>query len=315
MELFIYDVECKLGDYVYADGTYSTFLNKLKTVVGVCFYINPYNKKQRLCVSLSNLSNHKWGLNKTYLPNITLEDNPEYSVYDIPLLTNKTVTGLSTNFVNDEIRDNSSIDGFKVLDKNTFVGEIGFEELMTSLGNYKEKALLPWGLINTLKIIQHRNTILLDGAISLPLPTQSENTSLLQSLYNVINNLVEKNGNNDQYSSYYYPAASQCNCYEPVVKQGEILAERFKAGNWFLPSGGELARLYWYHSKGYEVGVENAIFANAVAQGKMMQFPAQNYYSSTEHNQDLIWCVGFENGYFGAYSKYNNSAVRPVAAF
>jgi hypothetical protein len=45
-----------LGDYVFYDGTYGP-TTAGKTVVGICFYINPADANDRRMVALSNLEN------------------------------------------------------------------------------------------------------------------------------------------------------------------------------------------------------------------------------------------------------------------
>lgn len=325
-----YKRSCHLGDYVFADGSYSDVLDGGKTPVGVCFYINPADNTQRLCVALDNLPSYQWGLyqnsgmsaadQQTYcLPGIELEDTPGYSVYDIPNLTNKTSRGLTTEYITEATyRDETTsgdADGFKILGTGTAVGEIGFEEISAKLGQFQPGAKLPYGLINTLRIIAHRNTILSDSAVNLQQPQKVGNTSAYQHLLQLMNEVVNENGGAGKYRQFYYPAASLCNCYEPGVRADETLADCFKAGNWFLPSEGELARIYWYHSKGYVVGTLDAIFAQAVNDGRMVAMTNTWYWSSTEGSQYNAWYVYFSSGYTHLNHKCISYAVRAVAAF
>lgn len=69
-EIELYDRKAKLGDYVFADGTFSNTLDSQKTVVGICCFVAPRDgngdiietlfnkndKQQRLMVSLSNVA-------------------------------------------------------------------------------------------------------------------------------------------------------------------------------------------------------------------------------------------------------------------
>ena len=79
------------------------------------------------------------------------------------------------------------------------------------------------------------------------------------SKFEFINNVISNGKNNvlsginvsdlrSYYASYYYPAASYCNAYEPthLLKPYEELGNALKAGNWFLPSAGELATAFIY---------------------------------------------------------------------
>ena len=318
-----YKRSCHLGDYVFADGTYSDLLDSGKTPVGVCFYINPADKTQRLCVALANLPSYQWGLypvsDNNGFTGIELADTPGYSIFNIPTMTDKGDRGLTGNYINPTTyRDETTSgdpDGFKILSTGSAVGEIGFEAITTKIGQYPEGTKLPYGLINTLRIIAHRNTILSDSAVNLQQPQQIGTTSPYQHLLQLMSDVVTDNGGLAKYRQFYYPAASLCNCYEPGVKQGETLADKFKAGKWFLPSEGELARIYWYHRQGYTVGATDAIFAQAVADGRMTAMSNAWHWSSTENSQSNAWNVGFSDGNTNLNSKYDSVAVRAVAAF
>ena len=165
--------------------------------------------------------------------------------------------------------------------------------------------------------MQHRNQIL--DAISYALPssqykngiqTQSEIENLRECIETIIANMGET-----KYQQYYYPAASYCYAYEPTnLLDGEELADRFKAHNWYLPSSGELARLYWYYNRG--VDDEKNIFRTALASGKMTNFTSSGRWSSSEIGTHYAWNVYFGNGYFDGYSsKYYSYVVRAVSAF
>ncbi len=319
-----YERTCQVGDYVFADGSYSNHLVRTKTPVGVCFYVNPHNKTQRLCMSFDMMPAGQWGLEPAGFPSIVLEDSPNYSVYDIAALRNKTTSGLGTGASIDDsnYRDETTAGdgaGFKVFDPNSALGEIGFIELTETLGGYPEGSVLPYGLVNTLRIIAHRNIILSDSAVNLPMPQRSGSVTLYQNLLQLMSDIVADNGNQAKFKEYYYPCASLCNCYEPGVKVGEILSDKFKAGRWFLPSLGEMSRILWYHKKGYVEGTEDAIFARAVADG-VMAVPAGSYYvTSTENSANNNWLVGFSLGdlavNLGGATKNQPRCSYPVAAF
>lgn len=318
-----YKRSCHLGDYVFADGTYSDVLDGGKTPVGVCFYINPDDRTRRLCVALSDLPSYPWGLypvsdSTQGFSGIELQDTPGYSVFDVPTLLNKS-RGYDSSYITPETYLNDTTagdqDGFRIFMAGSAMAEIGFEAIASKLGQFEEGDILPYGLINTLRIIAHRNMILSDSAVNLQLPQQIGNTSPYQHLLQLMNDVVTDNGGLSKYRQFYYPPASMCNCYEPGVKAGETLADNFKAGRWFLPSEGELSRIYWYHSHGYEEGTPDAIFAKAVSEGKMTAMGHSWYWSSTEGSQGYAWGVGFSDGYSINGSKCSSNAARAVAAF
>lgn len=319
-----YDRTCKLGDYVFADGTFSDVLDPSKTVVGICFYINRKNPSQRLCVMPQNLTLYQWGLYPTNDANgiagIQLQDSPGYNVYDIPTLSNISNRGITGNYINEKsYRDETSTgdpDGFKVLDTSTSIGEIGFTALKSKLGKHEIGEELPYGYINTLRIIQHRDMILGDSAVNLPIPSTVGGQTVFQNLMQLLGDVVADNDGLAKYRQFYYPAASECNAYEPGVRDGEALADCFKQGKWFLPSEGELSRLYWWHRQGYEPdGEKQPIFAQARNDGRFTAFTNSWYWSSTECSQNGAWGVGFSDGGASSGNKFYSGCVRAVAAF
>ena len=88
-----YQRSCRLGDYVFNDGTYSDELIGNKIPVGICFYIDPRNPENRLMVAMRNITTatNAWGLMSNWigdsdfggLDNVVLEGDPEYDCYNI----------------------------------------------------------------------------------------------------------------------------------------------------------------------------------------------------------------------------------------
>lgn len=325
VEVGFYLRSCHLGDYVYADGSFSDILDRSKTPVGVCFYINRKNPTQRLAVALQDLSTGiQWGLypeasNGTNgFPTITLEDTPGYNCFDIPTITNIT-TGISTNYITEAtFRDEllGDEDGFKVFDAASAPGDMGFQEVRSALGGYKEGDVISKSLLKTLQIIQHRNIILNDTAVDLPIPYATDQRTELEHLNELMNNVVADNGSQAKFRQYYYPAASLCHAYQPQIKTDEVLSPLFLAGKWALPTAGDLCRLYWYHSRGYsDIQKEGAIFARAGLDGIFSAFGGAYYWSATEYSQTGAWGVYFSNGGVYINSKCNSYRVRAVVAF
>lgn len=355
-DIGLYPRRAHLGDYVFYDGTYGP-TTAGKTVVGICFYINPADANDRRMVALSNLENSGivWGLypqntgqteewNKQYaIYPIELQDDVNYSVYDISSIANITQTGLqpteyddqghtSPNYIRyDNYVDENTIDGFVNSDvKTAAVGDgiaapgttnTGKEELAADLailsGAYKKGDEVPVGLAKTLKIIQHRNKILEDSGVNLPIPEATDLYTEQAMLTQYINNIIANNENLSKYQQFYYPAASKCYAYQPTVKAGEELADKFKYHNWYLPSVGELMRMYWHARQGvnYDDDKIGAIFQKAIDAGILNDFSNSWYWSSSEGSQLGSWSVTFSNGNFYNFSKYVSTMVRAVAAF
>ncbi len=118
-------------------------------------------------------------------------------------------------------------------------------------------------------------------------------------------------------NNFYYPAASKCYAYQPTVKAGEELANKFKYHNWYLPSVGELMRMYWHARQGvnYDDDKIGAIFQKAIDAGILNDFSNSWYWSSSELSQFGSWYVYFSVGNFSYSGKCNSGMVRAVAAF
>ena len=252
---------------------------------------------------------------------LELSDNPKYNVYDIQSIENISTIGTydGTAYAKEvNVRDESAsgdADGFRIYPANCVIGDMGLFTLTSDFHGYRAGTKLPIGMVKTLRIIDHRDTILNDSGVNLPLPAANALQTESENLKSLIDDLVLSQGAN-KYAQYYYPAASYCHAYEPTsLREGEVLADKFKAHNWYLPSSGELCRLYWYHSKGYEVGKEFAIFARGVADDLFTIFNSSSHWSCSEGNSSNSWIVYFSSGNINSYYKLSSNVVRAVAAF
>lgn len=340
-ETHLYYREAELGDYVYYDGTWSDVLNPFKSVIGICFCNEVVDGfRYRLMVGLKNLSYTTrtgtltsllaWGLSPNNIGGVTPVDNDDYYqpsnkvsgyiryVYDVPTTNNETVLSVSKTI---ELLKQAWIYG-------DFYG-------------FKDGDVLPMGQIETLKIIRHRNLLLNDSAfasLTPSIPTAHDDVSEFSDLelqMAVFTNKAIEAGltSSSSYYLFYYPAISFCFAYEPPVKGGEVLADKFKAHNWWLPSQREIIRIGYYAFKGYTVGTEDAIFAKAKTEGILTSFTmfASNsgqYRCTAEYSLNAIgslqssYClrIGSSEVYMG-YSGYNGVDkgsgfyVRPVCKF
>ena len=316
MQLWVYKRECQLGDYVFSDGSYSDLLRKDLSVVGICFYIDEEDKSRRLCVGLEDLPSYAWGLAAASWPSgIKLTDDPDYDVFEVPDLLNIGVSGLTGNAINKNTIKNISATGedlgFKHFAPTEGAGQIGWTECDINFKSHYKGEMLPWGLINTLKMVIHSNYILNDSSVNVPIPEKSQFASEYDNTLQAIKDFVAKNGNN--YSQYYFPAARLCYAYEPKVNPGENLVHNFKANSWWLPSLGELIRLRWH----YNVD-EDAVFQRALSAGIMKDFnpsPYTAYWCSTEASSASVWMVNVPSETFGWNTKASGYIPRPIAAF
>ena len=336
-EVYFYKYEAQLGDYVFADGTYGSDISLSdSSPVGIVFYIEPKERKWALCVSLvdCNSSYLKWGLYPgSFSGGITLGDDPLYNVFNLNRLPD-IVRRYDVNDTNMRDESNTDNDGFKEYTELNTVSDIGFDEITeviydqtvgkdgVTFGEYLEKVGLQVGdkiargQLYTLYIIAHRDKILQDTNVNLPIPQRTTEQTLAQNLANCISSVQSSHGNKSEYQQYYYPAASFCNAFMPPVKDGEVLNEQFGEGRWFLPSIGEMSRFVWYCMQGYTVGKANNIFAKAyTVDGKFFKPIGNWYWSASEYSADSSWIVGPVSG--SVVSGLGNAGyhLRPVAAF
>ena len=337
-DIYFYAYEAKVGDYVFADGTYGPDQSATdSTPIGIIFYIEPKKREWAMCVALKDYGQRPWGLwnssdTNNGMSGITLGDNSNYNVYNLPLLAEYNAQmQVSDATMRDE--NNTENDGFK--DYGTQlngISDIGFEEITQSmyninvgrtvLGEYidsiglKVGDMIARGQLNTLKIIAHRDYILQDSKVGLPIPKATKDKTLAQSLGECINAVVSSHSNQWKYQQYYYPAASYCQAYVPALdRDSENLAEKFIEGRWFLPSCGEAARILWYHTKGYSVGAAHNIFAQGYADLRFKKLESSLYWSSSECVESNAWLWNISSMWSTPGNKAFSYMERPVAAF
>ena len=336
-DVYFYAYQAQLGDYVFADGTYGSDLSfSDATPIAVIFYIEPKERKWAIAVALKDYGYRVWGLYNSTDANdgmngIKLGSNSTYSVYNLPLLQEYT-DGLNVTDANMRDESNTANDGFKEYTTINTISDIGFEKITESmwninvghtiLGEYFERVglqvgdMVARGQLNTLKIIAHRDYILKDPNVNLPIPKATSDKTLAQSLSECIKSVQASHNNAKKYQQYYYPAASYCNAYVPTLDNDtETLAEPFTEGHWFLMSSGEMARCFWYAMKGYNVGVANNIFAQAKADFRFVPFSSTWYWLSSEYSELASWYLDPVSGQFYTYSKYYATQVRAAVAF
>ena len=187
------------------------------------------------------------------------------------------------------------------------------------------------GYLNTIKIIQHRNSLINsanDGTsnidnfvdnngnrinIKLFKPMKSSNKTEFESYFeckDMIHDYFKNTyqaSNWDKWHLLLYPAASIAYAYEPSIANGEILAERFKAHNWFLASCGVMCRIYWIYTYTNK-------FARAMSLGKLNAL-SYVYTSSTETQKNYFNRMDFRDGYMRYQNKFYGDKVLPVCAF
>ena len=246
-------------------------------------------------------------------------------------------------------------DGFRVYAQNTAVGD-GFgadttgrvlDDALAKLAGsgYAKGDIVNSSYANTLKVIHHRNGIIshvqesgegINGLFPpLDFPAAASGRTELQHLGSLITAVREwakstdegapgETVNSSKWSQLLYPAASACYAYEPTnLMDGEVLADKFKAHNWALPTDGILARMFWYtyDGNGGDFAAtpkeDSPLDTVTGPKGKVVfkKITPSYLWSVAERYSAGSWYVYFGNGGTGYGTKCGSSVGRAVAAF
>lgn len=254
------------GDYVFNDGSYGSGLINGKTPIGICFWVNPDNPEDRRMMSLMNQSEYDaWGIREDHNVKFTEADGTEFRVADT----------YGENGTNDK--------------------EMYLTTVERTFGPWKAGDSVPYGLRQTLLILEYRNRVLTDAGFDIP--AASTSLTEMQSLRDCFNT-------HQDYKQYYYPAVSYCYAFEPAA---DNLDERFKANHWYLPTTKELIEMYNTSKlESFNKAVTNGV-AKIIGTGVL--------WSSVEFNGNYAWAVRFSDGNVGNDFKSYSFVVRAVAAF
>ena len=282
--VYFYERHAKPGDIVYHDGSFTDEYDSTKTPVGVCFYVDPDNKDNRLMVALENIYQSSaeatgkwanWGVGTGQVlsdwsygsPQINpidygFDTNSMQEIIDIPNIPNVVAHGgnytTAEQMLNDdEYRDASKAnnDYFKSFDFQTCMGNMGWDTASNDVTIDYNKVIekgqsYPASYIYTMSIIERRNRMI--SAFSndnIKITGTVGRTTEFNNIFTDVENAekVQLNSYVENTSNYLYPAASLAYAYEPQG-EGNILGlvDKFKKRNWFLPTSGEIARMSYY---------------------------------------------------------------------
>lgn len=292
IETEVWDREARVGDYVYYDATFSGEYSLQKTLVAICFYTNPENRKQRLAVGVIwtdyddyyKLHDYRgWGPENKTANLFTLTSNPTYSIADVPKLTNQT--GPTPKYITVESYtggENPDIDNFVQYPEGDSL-KVSWVTLDQPLYGVAKGTTIPMGLHNTLILMEHRDKILTDDAIDAPIPRATNEETKLQNLKKILKDNIS--ANNKELNTLYYCAASVCNAYEPTLKAGEVLSNKFVCGKWFLGTLGELTRFCYerYLNNTFDYAISKGYFKDSAF---IRNGPYIQYHSSTEYGSN-----------------------------
>lgn len=284
VQVYFYERHAKPGDIVYHDGTFTDEVDKSKTAVGVCFYVDPENKDNRLMVALENITQneqsigqYKWGIGtgNTYTSNgeLKYQGSPQITatnlgynemkdIIDVPDIQNTLSHGgdptLPQMFTDDAYRSQSTLDKFKEFEFTSMMGNMGFDTAKRDVVvNYETVVetgkTYPIGYIYTMAMIQRRDEVMPFFSFLKITGTQGKTSEYVNLFTDIDDASKYKNdtwGNN--WDTYLYPAASLCYAYEPGGEGKTVgLSDKFKKNKWFMPASGDMARISYYMRQYY----------------------------------------------------------------
>lgn len=276
------------------------------------------------------------------------------SAFDLAALTNRGNSGIGSYGYADLIQSSMSSDedyeygGFNkayVVEKDTTLNR-----------NY---AIADWnGRKNTEEIVSYADKVFAwvntqpgVASVSHVPQTLAELASYMRKT--LFTELAPAGNTQTKYYQFAYPAAYACHLYEPSHRTGAVIDDQYVKGKWYLPSMGELLRLFHHFNisrnsprtsiatgdntavpdKAYanydetegKAGIDawNPVFARALkrlndggaAPSVFVNLTASNYRSSTENNVTYAWRVYFPTGELWYYNKCGRLRVRAVTAY
>lgn len=277
--IHLYERKANIGDIVYSDGSYGpvsehTEDNTYKTPIGICFYVD--NDIRLMCSINSVYADTRYQSIVPYKGNANIDvgaidtlmqaNNINLFNNAIPYNPLNVITSTFNRLYDSvAIVKYDEIPEFKKHNAGDILYSIGICRDSFNGVTYNE----PFGKLFTKHLINKRDSILnifnteaenntADwietitpvgySAKSIPDDKYTVNTSNSERGW-LERRLDDTTGAGSTYGDinmFYYSAASFCYVFQPNVKDGIILADKFKSHNWWLPSVGEMYRILVY---------------------------------------------------------------------
>lgn len=232
----------------------------------MCYWVNDDNAKDRRMCSLQYVSQGcTWGIWGSLGVQFTEADGTVFKVGD--------------TYANNGCSDTN----------------INMASVLRDFGPWKAGDIVPYGMRQTLLILEYRNRVLKDAGWEIP--AAAGGLSEMERLKMLMNMHSDNSG-----IAYYYPAASFCYAYEP---KADNLAEKFKAHHWFLPPPVDLLKI-----KNSMMKTDN--FTKA-ATNKLIATGFSDSWSCQEYGNNACYVDSYGSVY--NQGKNHQYAVRAVAAF
>lgn len=274
-----------VGNFIYADGSYSSNYNINKTLIGLIYAVNNKTTESGTAyiIGKENFTDKELYLGFTPQGNVSSEASQTLKdlgyigniLQNWQLITNSTEpsSGDYSNMVGVSNNVSSSLNNitYKTYTDFSITNFVGKEDTKIYV-NGVSKVLA--------KLLANYNS-----QVSNYISTNSEGYCInsMSDLLNLVKNLKLANVQTEEVSScvifpYFYAAY----LYEPKVNSNETLNSQFTKNNWYVPSVNQLARVIYY--RGYSTRGDDFAAPASVSEAISDQIT-----SGTELNQKAIF--------------------------
>lgn len=234
----------KLGDFAYADGTFSSYRNPNKTIVGLVYAREEETAEKGIVyvvgAKYSNSISHYTGYNSRNSSQQAGLETVEGQIYKLG------------QYLNNQLK----VTNYYPQSLNVFTNMSNFNEIVGSKGS-AIMSLPMTGKTDTLAYVTLVNGLLpklVGKGIKLDIVSDDSGEYIkdIESLNSCCTTLDTSSldGANRFNSALLYPYFYSAYLYEPELNNSdEVLHDSYKKGNWYAPSLGELARIIYY--RGY----------------------------------------------------------------
>ena len=244
----------EIGNFVYADGTYSSAYMTNKTLMGLIFALNKTNSTSGTAyiVGKEYLTPQYVGYSNEGNQNAT---DDRKKLYNVQFWLNNQMPGSNlgetyyqcsaTSNIDNDASNAITISSFNQKNPSTFTGKSDTKAYINNVNN----VFLP---ILIKKYPMYAPFIKVSGS--------DYSISSMENLNSILTNIPNiANQNLEQMQCLLFPYFYETYLYEPTVTEEEKNTEAFNTyfskGNWYIPSYQELATLIYY--RGYSAAGEN----------------------------------------------------------
>lgn len=244
----------ELGDFAYADGTFTSSYDATKTLVGLVY---AKNVKTETTGTVFIIGKEFTDSDKSYYLGYSADGNEGSSesilqqLYQVQAyLNNVSIQNYEvvSNVATPQLISNINVTTYTTSVNDSFSGDTDTQAYI----NHVNTKLLPTLYTNNAVCRQYIQRTQESGG---SWTYYIDNIRDLNNLCGAIQTIWTNASSTDIMSCLLYPYFYSMHVYEPSVKETETLNSQYKKGNWYAPSVAEFSRIIYY--RGYSVSGNN----------------------------------------------------------